>query len=61
MHALRVGFFSSELSAEAVAAISWPNFDSPVIKRVSIAECERFADAGLALARIGASGVTRRY
>jgi hypothetical protein len=58
MHALRVGFFSSELAAEAVAGYLVPYFDSPVIKRVSIAERERFADTGLAARKdVGASGV----
>jgi hypothetical protein len=58
MHALRVGFFSSELAAEAVAGYLVTYFDSPVIKRVSIAERERFADSGLAARKdVGASGV----
>jgi len=48
MHALRVGFFSTELAAEAVAGYLGSYFDSPVIKRVSIAERERFADTGVA-------------
>ena len=48
LHALRVGFFSSELAAEAVAGYLGTYFDSPVIKRVSIAERERFADTGVA-------------
>ena len=58
MHALRVGFFSSELAAEAVAGYLVAYFDSPVIKRVSIAERERFAATGLAARKdVGASGV----
>ena len=58
MHALRVGFFSSELAAEAVAGYLVAYFDSPVIKRVSIAERERFADTGLAARKdVGATGV----
>ena len=58
MHALRVGFFSSELAAEAVAGYLVAYFDSPVIKRVSIAERERFADTGLAARKdVGVSGV----
>ena len=58
MHALRVGFFSSELAAEAVAGYLVAYFDSPVIKRVSIAERERFADTGLAARKdVGSSGV----
>jgi len=58
MHALRVGFFSSKLAAEAVAGYLVAYFDSPVIKRVSIAERERFADTGLAARKdVGPSGV----
>jgi hypothetical protein len=58
MHALRVGFFSSELAAEAVADYLVAYFDSPVVKRVSIAERERFADTGVAARKdVGASGV----
>jgi len=58
MHALRVGFFSSELAAQAVAGYLVAYFDSPVIKRVSIAERERFAATGLAARKdVGASGV----
>jgi hypothetical protein len=58
MHALRVGFFSSELAAEAVAGYLVAYFDSPVVKRVSIAERERFADTGVAARKdVGASGV----
>src|SRR5205823_12950729 len=58
IHALRVGFFSSELAAEAVAGYLVAYFDSPVIKRVSIAERERFADTGLAARKdVGPSGV----
>jgi hypothetical protein len=48
MHALRVGFFSSQLAAEAVSGYLGTYFDDPVIKRVSIAERERFADAVVA-------------
>jgi hypothetical protein len=47
-HALRVGFFSSELAAQAVAGYLVGYFDSPVVKRVSNAERERFADTGVA-------------
>jgi hypothetical protein len=45
MHALRVGFFSSEVAAEAVARFLAHHFDSPSVIRVSIAERERFAHA----------------
>ena len=58
MHALRVGFFSSELAADAVAGYLVAYFPSPVIKRVSVAERERFADTGLAARKdVGALGV----
>ena len=58
MHALRVGFFSSALAAEAVAGYLAAYFDTRVIKRVSIAECERFADRRVAAGKdVGATGV----
>jgi hypothetical protein len=58
MHALRLGFFSSELAAEAVAGYLRGFFDSPCIKRVSLAERERFAEKGvIARKDIGATGV----
>jgi hypothetical protein len=44
MHALRLGFFSSETAAEAVAGYLGSFFDSPRIKRVSLAEHERFEE-----------------
>jgi hypothetical protein len=47
-HVLRVGFFSSELAAQAVAGYLVGYFDSPVVKRVSNAERERFADTAVA-------------
>jgi len=57
-HVLRVGFFSSELAAQAVAGYLVGYFDSPVVKRVSNAERERFADTGVAAHKaVGASGV----
>jgi hypothetical protein len=57
-HALRVGFFSSELAAQAVAGYLVGYFDSPVVKRVSNTERERFADAGVAARKaVGTSGV----
>jgi hypothetical protein len=58
MHALRVGFFSSALAAEAVAGYLAAFFDSPCIKRVSVAERERFAESRVnALKDVGATGV----
>jgi hypothetical protein len=57
-HVLRVGFFSSELAAQAVADYLVGYFDSPVVKRVSNAERERFADTGVAARKaVDASGV----
>ena len=54
----RLGFFSTELVAEAVAGYLVAYFDSPVIKRVSVAERERFADTSVAARKdLGASGV----
>jgi hypothetical protein len=57
LHALRVGFFSSAVAAEAVAGYLSAYFPSPTIARVSIAERERFADK-LVVARkdVGATG-----
>ena len=44
LHSLRLGFFSSETSAQFVAGYLRTFFESAVIKRVSIAEHDRFAD-----------------
>jgi hypothetical protein len=58
MHALRLGFFSSELAAEAVAGYLRGYFDAPCIKRVSVAERERFAEESMTARKdIGATGV----
>lgn len=43
-HALRLGFFSSEIAAQAVAGYLRSHFPSTHITRVSIAERDRFAD-----------------
>lgn len=43
-HALRLGFFSSETAAAAVAGYLAAYFDAPLIKRVSLAEHERFEE-----------------
>ncbi len=43
VHALRLGFFSEEIGAVAVASYLAAHYDKPNIKRVSIAERERFA------------------
>jgi len=47
MHALRLGFFSSETAAAAVAGYLASCFDAPTIKRVSVAEQERFQEQRL--------------
>jgi hypothetical protein len=44
MHALRLGFFSEEIGAAAVASYLTEYYEKPTIKRVSVAERERFAD-----------------
>jgi hypothetical protein len=48
MHALRLGFFSSESAAAAVGGYLSQFFDAPSVKRVSIAEQERFEERRLA-------------
>jgi hypothetical protein len=58
MHSLRLGFFSSELAAEAVAGYLRGFFDAPCIKRVSVDERERFAEESMTARKdIGATGV----
>ena len=44
MHALRLGFFSAEFAASAVASYLTAYYDRPIIKRVSAAERRRFAE-----------------
>jgi hypothetical protein len=57
MQTLRVGFFSSEVAAQAVAGYLSTYFPGPEIKRVSIAEHERFAEKlVVALKDVGAAG-----
>lgn len=48
VHALRLGFFSSESAATAVAGYLATAFDAPCIKRVSIEEHERFEERRVA-------------
>jgi hypothetical protein len=43
-HALRLGFFTSEVAAEAVAGYLKAFFETPLIKRVSLAEHDRFQE-----------------
>ena len=57
MHALRLGFFSSEVAAQAVSGYLATYFAAPLIKRVSINERERFAERRVSARKdIGASG-----
>jgi len=57
VHVLRVGFFSSEVAAEAVAGYLSTYFESPAVKRVSLSERERFAERRVQPRKdVGASG-----
>jgi len=57
VHALRLGFFGEEIGATAVAKYLAAYYAEPTIKRVSVAERERFADKGLEARKdVGASG-----
>jgi hypothetical protein len=57
MHALRLGFFSEEIAADAVASYLAAYYDMPTIERVSAAERERFADQRVEARKdVGATG-----
>jgi len=57
VHALRLGFFGEEIGAAAVAKYLAAYYAEPSIKRVSVAERERFADRGIEARKdVGASG-----
>jgi hypothetical protein len=57
VHALRLGFFREEIGAVAVAAYLAAYWDKPTIKRVSLAERERFADQRVEARKdVGATG-----
>ena len=57
VHALRVGFFSEEIAAAAVANYLTAFYDEPAIKRVSAAERQRFAQHPLEPRKdVGATG-----
>jgi hypothetical protein len=57
MHALRLGFFTEEISAGAVASYLAAFYDKPTVKRVSSAERERFAEQSLEPRKdVGATG-----
>ena len=57
VHALRMGFFSEEAGARAVATYLAAYYENPTIKRVSSAERQRFADQRLEPRKdVGATG-----
>jgi hypothetical protein len=57
VHALRLGFFREEIGAVAVASYLAAYWDQPTIKRVSLAERERFADQRVEARKdVGATG-----
>lgn len=57
VHALRLGFFSEEIAAGAVASYLADFYDKPAIKRVSAAERRRFAEHPLEPRKdVGATG-----
>jgi hypothetical protein len=58
MHALRLGFFGEEVAAAAVASYLEAYYDKPTVKRVSVAERERFADQTVEARKdVGATGI----
>jgi hypothetical protein len=58
MHALRLGFFNDDISAQAVGAYLKSFFEAPEIKRVSSAERERFAERQVVPRKdVGATGM----
>ena len=58
LHALRLGFFSDEISAQAVHGYLKAHFEDSAVKRVSIAERERFAENQVEARKdIGATGM----
>ena len=57
VHALRLGFFREDIGAVAVASYLAAYWDKPAIKRVSLAERERFADQRVEARKdVGATG-----
>jgi hypothetical protein len=57
VHALRLGFFAEEGAAAAVASYLAAYYEKPTVKRVSIAERERFSDQRVEARKdIGATG-----
>ena len=57
LHALRLGFFSEEIAAAAVASYLAAFYENSTVKRVSAAERERFADQRVEARKdVGATG-----
>jgi hypothetical protein len=57
VHALRLGFFREEIGAVAVASYLAAYWDKPTIRRVSLAERERFANQRVEARKdVGATG-----
>jgi hypothetical protein len=57
VHALRLGFFREEMAAVAVSSYLAAFWNEPTIKRVSVAERERFADQRVEARKdVGATG-----
>jgi hypothetical protein len=57
VHALRLGFFSEEIAAKAVASYLAAYYEKPTIKRVSTAERQRFSEQGIEARKdVGAAG-----
>ena len=57
VHALRLGFFGEEIAAKAVASYLAGFYDKPTIKRVSVAERERFSQQSIEARKdVGATG-----
>jgi len=57
VHALRLGFFGEEIAARAVANYLALYYDRPTIKRVSVAERDRFAEQRVEARKdVGATG-----
>jgi hypothetical protein len=57
VHALRLGFFGEESGARAVASYLAAFYDEPIVKRVSVAERDRFAEQRVEARKdVGATG-----
>jgi hypothetical protein len=57
VHALRLGFFAEEVGARAVAGYLATFYEEPLVKRVSVAERDRFADQRVEARKdVGATG-----